>query len=509
MSTRPGLTVTTRELFTVAAPTAIEPDGPRIRDTGVDTKSIRHPATRVATAVLVTATTLTATAHQATADPAPRPRALYTTNGGTADISTFTIGPDGRLTRLDPPVKTGDDPRGIALTPDGRTAYAVSNGQVGVYAVDAQGRLSPRGRPEPTGPTPFGVAVRPNGRTLYVTDHDDGTVSVFTIGGDGTLTRLGRPVPVGGDTPNGVAASTDGRFLFVSEGVPLAGNRGRLFTFSIGRDGALTPLGDPIVFESAGEGLSVTPDGRFVYLTTTVTDQIFGFRLSATGALTPVPGSPFQAPARPVGAAPTPDSRALYVTVGEFGTTPNGVWGFRIAADGSLTRVEPEPFASGAAPIWATATPDGRRVYAVNRDSGDVSGYDIAAGNALRPVPDSPFPTGGTNALLQSIVVRPDQGPRAAFTAVPSASAVKFDASASADLDGKVVRYGWDFGDGTVRPDGGPTPSHRYGRPGTFTVTLTVTDDEGCSTRLVFTGQTALCNGSPAATAHRTITVTR
>jgi hypothetical protein len=33
------------------------------------------------------------------------------------------------------------------------------------------------------------------------------------------------------------------------------------------------------------------------------------------------------------------------------------------------------------------------------------------------------------------------------------------------------------------------------------TVTVTVTDNEGCSSTLVFTGQTALCNGSGSATA--------
>ncbi len=97
----------------------------------------------------------------------------------------------------------------------------------------------------------------------------------------------------------------------------------------------------------------------------------------------------------------------------------------------------------------------------------------------------------------------PDQGPVASFSTRPvpgRLATVAFDASASSDPDGRVARYDWDFGDGTVRPDGGPTPRHTYAGPGRFRVTLTVTDAEGCSTSLVFTGQTPLCHGTGLAT---------
>ncbi|MBW2393567.1 MAG: PQQ-dependent sugar dehydrogenase [Deltaproteobacteria bacterium] len=54
--------------------------------------------------------------------------------------------------------------------------------------------------------------------------------------------------------------------------------------------------------------------------------------------------------------------------------------------------------------------------------------------------------------------------------------AITFDGTASFDPDGTVVAWNWDFGDGNVA--GGATPSHTYAAEGSYTVTLTVTDDQ-------------------------------
>jgi PKD repeat protein len=56
---------------------------------------------------------------------------------------------------------------------------------------------------------------------------------------------------------------------------------------------------------------------------------------------------------------------------------------------------------------------------------------------------------------------------------------VSFDGSGSSDPDGTVDSYVWDFGDGST--DTGSNPTHTYAAPGTFTVTLTVTDNDGAS----------------------------
>jgi len=57
--------------------------------------------------------------------------------------------------------------------------------------------------------------------------------------------------------------------------------------------------------------------------------------------------------------------------------------------------------------------------------------------------------------------------------------AITFNGCGSYDSDGTIVSYSWSFGDGYY--GSGATPSHVYASPGTYLVTLTVTDDDGAT----------------------------
>jgi PKD repeat protein len=81
----------------------------------------------------------------------------------------------------------------------------------------------------------------------------------------------------------------------------------------------------------------------------------------------------------------------------------------------------------------------------------------------------------GTKTATVEVVDAPP--PSAFFVTSLSFLTASFDATGSADVDGTIVSYAWDFGDGTTGT--GVTVDHTYAVGGNYTVTLTVTDDDG------------------------------
>jgi PKD repeat protein len=89
---------------------------------------------------------------------------------------------------------------------------------------------------------------------------------------------------------------------------------------------------------------------------------------------------------------------------------------------------------------------------------------------------------GATATATESVTVTAppvNQPPAAAFTAAESGLTVSVDGSSSTDADGTVASYAWDFGDGGT--GAGATASHSYTAGGTYTVSLTVTDEDGAT----------------------------
>ncbi len=123
-------------------------------------------------------------------------------------------------------------------------------------------------------------------------------------------------------------------------------------------------------------------------------------------------------------------------------------------------------------------------LYYVNRTTGDM--YRVAfAGGVVSGVPtlvNGPL-NGGADWRGRALFLgnpAANQLPTASFSSMCENTACTFDGSASADPDGSIATYAWNFGDGSpVTTTSGSTTQHTFPAATSYTVTLTVTDNRG------------------------------
>jgi 6-phosphogluconolactonase len=235
--------------------------------------------------------------------------------------------------------------------------------------------------------------VTPQGTFLYAVLQSASTPLVgYSIApSTGALTPLaGSPFAAGANSPDGanpMLIDATGKFLYEP-----SVNGQEVLGFSIASTGALTPLaGSPFSTGVTGgatgtckcpEAAVIDPSSKFLFVGSWASDDaglpglISVFTIGASGALTAVSGSPFVSPLATNGLAVDPATKYLY------GTEGSSVVGFTIASSGAVTPIA-APWATGggnAVPVAVTST----NVYVGNNDTtGSVTVFSVGATGAL------------------------------------------------------------------------------------------------------------------------------
>ena len=241
---------------------------------------------------------------------------VYVANGGAggSNYTGFRLNAGGHLSSIPgSTVALSDDahPGQVLISPDGTRLVATEVGPnagpsyLDGFAIGRDGRLTPAtGSPYAAQRIgPFGSTFSPtNPDLLFVSNAHDGTgagsVSVYDVGSDGTLTPItDSPFADNQTAPCWVAISPDGNALFaVNTGT------GSVSSYTVASDGTLGLVGSTALGGAAPRkafDAAVSPDGGNLYVVNAV-GAISAFSVDGT-TIAELSGSPVSTPA---GSAP-------------------------------------------------------------------------------------------------------------------------------------------------------------------------------------------------------------
>ena len=342
----------------------------------------------------------------------------------TGSISAFSVDPStGALAPVPgSPFAVLAGPAALIADLSGKFLYVASDlgnltptNDISAFAINpTTGALTPvPGSPFVSGIAPLSLAVDSTDKFLYVADGGNGTdtnatnISVFSIDSTtGALTPISKAecanqfgVPV---ESGAIVTDPAARFVFVTTTSQLMG---QACSFSINPGGSLQQVtGSPFLLGTTtdqfgpGAPAVVDPFGKFFYIGNSANLSALSIDASS-GALSPVPGSPFSIVSTKLGMDPL--GRFLYTIDSDTDA---------VSSSGINTSTGAPTILPGFAPVTSIPLgldPSGKFFYGVTTANPpfSISAFAIdQTTGLLTPVAGSPFPLAGT-ILPQGIIV--------------------------------------------------------------------------------------------------------
>jgi 6-phosphogluconolactonase len=324
----------------------------------------------------------------------------------------------GALVRIGNPTPAGVNPTRIVVSRDGLALFVVNtdDSTVQPFTINGDGTLVAKTAVKVTGTVATAAAIDQQGKFLYVTytyqpgysaaNPGPGGVSIFAINSDYSL---GTPSNLNlGNNPVAITTTMFNSFVYVvdQEQIPNATVLGFSQNTSTG---ALTPVPGTSITTQAGKtvatgfsagtvpsAIAVAPTARFAYVTDQATNQLYGYVVSANGALVSMVNGPFSTGLFPVAITIEPRGSFMYVTNFNAGTV--SAYAIDQATGSPTSSVGSTSVAVKPGPTCLSVDPAlGQYLYVSNSQDGTVSGLKLDSHNGgLSNIQNTPFPGSGT-----------------------------------------------------------------------------------------------------------------
>jgi 6-phosphogluconolactonase (cycloisomerase 2 family) len=281
----------------------------------------------------------------------PNGRLVFAVNAGDGTVTSFRVGRRGGLRMADRESTGGQLP--VSLDTHKGLLYVLNevSGEITGFRYTSRGQMTPIAGSTESLSTPGagGVAAQvgfsPNGGLLAVSQRGGNVIDTFVMGSDDT------PGPAhsnaaGGEAPFG--------FEFLSNGILIGSNAGHVgdpadpanfhgsaSSYSVA-GGALTGIENIDVGQRATCWVVITKDGKFAYMTNTLSESVSRFRLRKSGDMTLL-GHTATGAGFPSDEALSGNSKYLYVLVPSIMGGMSHIDVYKVGSRGGLTHIQATP----------------------------------------------------------------------------------------------------------------------------------------------------------------------